>query len=103
MFKVICVDDKFFPSQSGLVAPKLTLLNNYTVIREEKSEGMPMYELAEIPRRDRKYFIYDADAFVRIDGPDEVAIAEARIEADVKEMDAQWGRLVSDLENSGNI
>ena len=100
MFKVICIED-LKPVRNpppGYLVPTITDI--VTVEKVVNYWGSEMYRLVEFPPVDGFTFIYDAHAFAPLNGPDEVAIAEARIEADAKELDAEFAKIVHEAETA---
>lgn len=97
-FKVICINAKAqFMENEG----KLKDGAEYTVIGDSLigTDGNEGYLLAEA----ESYFPgygFRKSRFVRVNGPCEVAIAEARIAADAAELDIEWSRLVIEYENA---
>jgi len=105
MFKVLCINNNFFPADARTLAYRgkrpyhcPEYLGEYTVVKEDIEDGEVEYELAEFPPCKDGAFFWDAEAFVRLGGPNEIAIAEARIEADVKELDTELAKIVHEAE-----
>lgn len=107
MFKVLCINDNFHPADRRTASykdnnpyPAPKYLQEYTVVAEDVEDGEREYELSEFPPCDAGAFFWDADAFVKLEGPDEVAIAEDRIKVDAEELDAEWRRLITEMDKA---
>lgn len=96
MFKVICI--KEVNSNPDALASVLKVGNPYIVIDQVPCHcgcRVVYYILAE----DSPLNCYRSDLFARVSNIDEVVIAEARLEAEGAELDAQFREIIHGFEN----